>query len=355
MKNDKPRVSIIIPVYNTEKFLKRCIESVLNQSYTNIEIILINDGSTDTSGEICDEFAKKDDRIITIHQKNQGVSSARNTGLKYSTGQYIQFIDSDDSVNINMTNLLVHSIIKNKCDIAVCGYSTIGKEKKDVVYPSSLFERNEFLIASYINQTVSPLIWGSCNMIFKKQIIDDNSISFNHKYFMGEDGLFTLRYLEYCNKVYIIGESLYNYYQYIPEERISAMSHLSTDVYELRINYFSELFRILHLEIGERHKAELYQAFFDKVIAGLVRLGAYSEFYSKSEMLNRLKHVVNNELIILAVKKYKRKRKNDSIIIPWLVRFQLVNLLNFSLKIKGEKYIEKYGKRSFISSIYKNN
>ncbi|HJA50079.1 MAG TPA: glycosyltransferase, partial [Candidatus Fusicatenibacter intestinipullorum] len=97
---EKVKISVIIPVYNVEKYLKRCLDSVINQTYKNLEIILIDDGSTDNSGKICDEYAQKDERIIVIHKENGGVSSARNKGLDICIGDYISFIDSDDWINL---------------------------------------------------------------------------------------------------------------------------------------------------------------------------------------------------------------------------------------------------------------
>ena len=107
-----PEISIIVPVYNVEKYLKRCIDSILNQSFTDFELILVDDGSTDNSGEIIDEYAIKDERIKVIHKENGGLSSARNVGIEYSKGNYIAFVDSDDYINKNMYKILYKNAIK---------------------------------------------------------------------------------------------------------------------------------------------------------------------------------------------------------------------------------------------------
>ena len=104
------KVSIIVPIYNVEKYLSKCIESILSQTYKNIEIILVDDGSPDNSPQICDEYAKKDDRIIVIHKANGGVSSARNAGIDIATGKYIGFVDPDDYIENNMYELMVNKI-----------------------------------------------------------------------------------------------------------------------------------------------------------------------------------------------------------------------------------------------------
>lgn len=121
MKNS-PKVSIIVPIWNTEKYLKRCLDSIANQTYKNLEIILINDGSTDNSGKIADNYAKNDKRIKVIHQKNQGLSAARNSGLKIATGDFVTFVDSDDEIKPEMIAELLSAIEKTNSDIAICSF-----------------------------------------------------------------------------------------------------------------------------------------------------------------------------------------------------------------------------------------
>jgi glycosyltransferase involved in cell wall biosynthesis len=124
-------ISIIIPVYNVEKYLENCLNSVINQSYANLEIILVDDGSTDNSSKICDEYKKKDDRIKIIHKKNGGLSEARNIGIENSNGKYITFIDSDDTVELNYLEYLYKLIIENDADMSVCYFNIVnGKIKK---------------------------------------------------------------------------------------------------------------------------------------------------------------------------------------------------------------------------------
>ena len=113
-------ISVIIPVYNVEKYLKRCMDSVLKQTYSNIEIIIVDDGSTDTSGSLCDEYWKKDSRITVFHKENGGLSSARNFGLERVSGNYVCFIDSDDFIHENYISFMYDKIIKNDADICYC-------------------------------------------------------------------------------------------------------------------------------------------------------------------------------------------------------------------------------------------
>jgi glycosyltransferase involved in cell wall biosynthesis len=127
-RGDQMSISIIIPVYNAEKFLSKCLDSVKNQTYQDLEIILVNDGSTDRSGLICDEYAQKDKRFIVIHKENGGVSSARNAALNIASGKYIGFVDPDDWIEPCMFEKLYQLIIDHKADISICGYY---REKED--------------------------------------------------------------------------------------------------------------------------------------------------------------------------------------------------------------------------------
>ena len=127
------KVSIIIPVYNVQKYLRKCLDSIVNQTFKNIEIIIINDGSSDNSLNICKEYSKKDKRINIINKHNEGVSKARNTGLLYATGEYISFIDSDDWVEQNMIEELYNSITSNKADLCICNFIKENKNKRDYI------------------------------------------------------------------------------------------------------------------------------------------------------------------------------------------------------------------------------
>ena len=133
-----PLISIIIPVYNVEKYLDKCINSVLMQTYKNIEILLINDGSTDSSGQICESYAKKDSRIKVIHKENGGLSDARNVGIEHSTGSYIMFVDSDDYIDCNMASVLYNLLNSTNSDMAICNCTKVDEEYNMLTTPSSV-------------------------------------------------------------------------------------------------------------------------------------------------------------------------------------------------------------------------
>ena len=148
----KPMVSVIVPVYNAEQTLRRCVSSILDQQYTDLELLLVNDGSTDASGEICDEFAARDARVTVLHQKNAGVSTARNHALEQAQGTYLQFLDSDDWITPDATRSLVRAAEAHRCDLVIADfYRVVGERlsRKGDIDEDGLLTREEY--AAYIS------------------------------------------------------------------------------------------------------------------------------------------------------------------------------------------------------------
>lgn len=127
-----PKISIIVPVYNVEKYLEKCVRSILAQTFTDFELILVDDGSPDSSGAMCDQFAKQDERVKVIHKENGGLSDARNAGIEIATGEYLGFIDSDDYIADDMYELLYTNIVKEDADLSICGIYDVYEGKEPV-------------------------------------------------------------------------------------------------------------------------------------------------------------------------------------------------------------------------------
>ena len=166
-----PLISVIVPVYKVEKYLNQCIESVLAQTYQNLEIILVDDGSPDRSGEICEEYAKKDTRIRVLHKSNGGLSTARNTGLQIISGAYIAFLDSDDYLAPDMYETLYRELIENDADIAVCGFVKIFEdghtEIENAFEKKELFSGKELLDVFLVDDKIGSQ---SCNKLFNAKL-----------------------------------------------------------------------------------------------------------------------------------------------------------------------------------------
>lgn len=170
-------ISIIIPVYNVEKYLKKCVNSIINQTYTDFELILVDDGSTDNSGKICDEYSKKDSRVIVIHQRNQGTAVARNTGLDLVHGEYIIFIDADDYIESDCLRILTNSIKDTDCECCICGYQVIDESYN---LKEKVFFENSFTISGveaikerYISEDIRINIINPWGKIFKREVWED--------------------------------------------------------------------------------------------------------------------------------------------------------------------------------------
>ena len=204
-------ISIIIPVYNTAHYLDLCLESVLEQSYTDWECILVDDGSTDNSGEICDKWGKRDNRFVIIHQKNQGVSSARNHGLEKSKGEFICFIDSDDWVEPMYLSHLYDGMKNNEeVDMVVSGFISEG-DKSEFIKPQKkqiikLRPEETKDIMENINLLYSP--WGILN---RASVIKDNLLCFPIDMSFGEDTTFNYLYLRHVQGIIFIPEADYHY------------------------------------------------------------------------------------------------------------------------------------------------
>lgn len=172
-------ISVIVPIYNVEKYLPTCIESILNQTYKDLEILLIDDGSTDNSGKICDEYAERDNRCIVIHQQNKGVSETRNTGLNHATGEYISFIDSDDYIHPQMLEILYETLQKGAYDFAIVAHKKVfNKLEKINISVASIntisLNRDALMLGLYnkthISESDFQAVW---NKLYKKTLLKD--------------------------------------------------------------------------------------------------------------------------------------------------------------------------------------
>lgn len=218
---EKPLISIIVPVYNVEKYLRQCIESILAQSYKNIEIILVDDGSKDRSGDICDEYKIKHPNIKVIHKENAGLGFARNSGLKLVGGKYVTFIDSDDWASQELIEHLYKAMIENSVDFCKSGFQHVRNNGEIVSvkrYQNTLFEGNKAakeLLPRMIGsapQRHDSLEMCVCGVLYNTEIIKENKIEFpSERVLISEDLVFNIDYLQYANGACSIDSVDYNY------------------------------------------------------------------------------------------------------------------------------------------------
>lgn len=177
----KDLISVIVPVYNVKDYIKECLDSIINQTYKNIEIIIVDDGSTDSSGKICDEYAKKDKRIQVIHQPNSGLAASRNNGISLSRGKYLSFIDSDDIIHSQMIELLHKELINNNCDISICKFQLFRDKytEKNENYNIEIMNQTEFLKKLMIDKKITSHAW---NKLYRKAIFKGTNYPVGKKY-----------------------------------------------------------------------------------------------------------------------------------------------------------------------------
>ena len=204
-----PLISIIVPIYNSEKYLYRCVDSILEQSFSDFELLLINDGSKDDSGRICDEYFAKDNRVRVFHKENGGASSARNCGLDWAIGKYICFIDADDWIDKDYLKQLMPA---DGVDMVVCSLKYEGEKIRHLCISDS--QRNRKVIEDTLHQMLEHMVICSpCCKMMRRDLIERNNIRFDVKVSAGEDMLFVYDYFSVgLNKIVTISSPLYHYY-----------------------------------------------------------------------------------------------------------------------------------------------
>ena len=236
-------ISVIVPIYNVQNYIEKCLKSISNQTYKNIEIILVNDASTDNSLKICKKIQEQDARIKIIDLKiNKGVSNARNVGLENAIGKYICFIDSDDYIEKDMIENMVKNIEKTDSDISICNFKKNIKEKNNSNYLET-YNKEELLKKIMGRKFFQGFVW---NKLYKRDIIEKYGLNFKEDIFICEDLLFNCEYISKINKGVFDGKKLYNYVQrkdsaYNGEFKESWMSILKAYKYIYYINKKNKL------------------------------------------------------------------------------------------------------------------
>ena len=234
-------ISVVIPVYNVQKYLKNCLDSVVNQTYKNLQIIIIDDGSTDSSGAICDEYAEKDSRIVVIHQKNQGAGSAKNSGLELIKGDYFSIIDSDDYIELNTYEKMIEYMEKNNVDMVQCLFRKKYMDGSvNVKYLSGETDKQKMSATDFLqgmlNDWKYAVFW---NKLFKRELLADVRFPENRKI---DDEFFTYKLVCNAKDVLNVTDIFYNY----RIRKTSVMNESKNDrLISDRIDCFDERFKII--------------------------------------------------------------------------------------------------------------
>lgn len=321
-------ISVVVPIYNSEKYLKKCLESIGGQEYINLEVLLIDDGSADNSGAICAEFAEQDDRFKYFHQINAGVSAARNTGLANANGEYICFVDSDDWLNADHIKSLYDAITKSGADLAVCGISVADGEK---TVCTVTHEYNEVLdqagVASDYLHNGKTMLWNSpCNKLFRKKKICE---PFDESMRCGEDCAFVMRYMERCDKIAITKSIGYNYFQ--PQQ--AGIKYPKNDARQCFL-YSQSVGSFLMSCTEEAGYKEAYERFVCGNVCRDAAILAKTRPFQEAKKL--VKEFYNYPVFcqVLRNKSWKGLGKKYSV-VGWLMKLRMVNLMIILSKIQS--------------------
>ncbi len=321
-------LSVIVPVYNAEKWLNRCIDSILEQSYKNFELILVNDGSKDASGEICDDYAKKDQRITVIHKANAGVSEARNTGIEIAQGDYIIFIDSDDAIVDGYFASAVAGM-ETGVDWFICGAKEILFSGGNIVSESSfqldLPQRTTILdlYSAVDNGIASAFVNCPCFRAYKTDIIKENALSFDPSLSLGEDIYFNLSYAKFAKEIFIDKNEYYLYYR---ENTTSLTKRFFETKYEDSIKIYDEWRRtITELGASEDTLKRFENLYLRVMFSNIVHV--YTHTKDRVKRKEMIKKVINNEWV------RKSKTYGDGTFVVRMTTFFIVKKISFMVSI----------------------
>lgn len=336
-----PLISIVIPVYNVEKYLKICVDSVIKQTYENIEIILVDDGSTDSSSYICDMLSKEDKRIYVIHKKNEGLGLARNTGIDVAKGKYIIFIDSDDFVNETMVEDLLKASINNNCDTVKDGCKRVDENGN---YLFDIEVENQVFIGNSVVKKMLPRMIGSApdkkdsilmsawNVLYSMNLIRKYNLKFeSERKYISEDIIFNLSYFKYSKGVALINNCNYRY-------RInnnSLTGSYKKDRFKLsKILFKKEKELMIELGIFELSELRWIRNFFTYVLMCIKQENTSISGMKFKDALKNIKEICNDSFLKNAIEKFPiNKLGFKQRFFIYLLKYKCVRLLYITTRL----------------------
>lgn len=322
MMNDL--ISIIIPIYNTEEYLARCLDSIINQSYKNLEIILVDDGSTDLSKEICNNYLKKDKRIKYFKKENGGLSSARNYGIKKANGKYIGFVDSDDVISLDMFSILYNNLINTSSDMSIC---EVVRFKDTVNFINSnnvkIYNSKDILKIILEDKKICNF---AVNKLYKKELMKDIEYPIG-KY--QEDVGTTYKFIKNAKKIVYSDSKLYGYY-----------SRSDSITKSLNTKFVYDYFEMIEKRAKDLKKMDIDE-YLDLNKENVI-LGIFIDLSQNKKILrdNKFSEYMNNKLIELK-KLHKTTKRLNTLKHNILINILLFNkniflqLMNIYIKLKG--------------------
>ena len=293
MTMPNPTISVIVPVYKAEKYLEECVRSILAQTFGDFELILVEDGSPDRCGEICDRLAEQDRRITVIHKKNEGVSIARNTGIDRARGAYLTFVDSDDTLDEGFLEAALSDLERSGTDLYISGLLMETWENGKIVstqrYANS--DTKTYSVRQLLEQRdldyPQICICGPCCKLYKKSIVEEYGVRFPAEITSGEDTCFVLDVLAHCGDVYFAKDCFYHYRRGNEE---SLFSRFHADTYEITKFVYSKMRSVMNgAGCGKTAMERFEGLYFDNMVGGIHE---YYRFHSQTDRRTRLRQII---------------------------------------------------------------
>ena len=346
-----PKISVIVPVYNVEKYLEKCVNSILNQTFKDFELILIDDCSPDNSGRMCDEF--NDERIKVIHlKKNEGISNVRNTGLQATKGEYIFFVDSDDFIGADTLKEVVEIIDENNSDIVIFGYKKILeidgaiKSEQDVSYKDCNLKSKKEIADVVLDLKKLTLIDAACNKFYKASVIKNNNLKYPYGEIY-EDTEFNLQILSYINSMTVINKCYYNYMQRESSGSITKSYNPKKIVYlKKRCETLNNYLKSQNLFNGENEKICNY-FYLKYIFSCFIDLSFPNCSLSKKEKIAFINSEINDDSYLNVINNVSADGKIDKIIIK-IAKTKNKNIIYFFSKLM---YIVKFKMQKLFAKI----
>ncbi|MBM7635987.1 glycosyltransferase family 2 protein [Streptococcus saliviloxodontae] len=343
-------ISIIIPIYNVEQYLEQCLESIRNQTFSEFEVILVNDGSTDNSAKICEAYCRIDHRFRLFHKQNEGQGIARNFGISMANGQWLTFVDSDDYLDKNYLELLVKpTTMINSIDLVIGGYKKVDNEEQvfyKEIYPERTVSTQELshkILGAIPDRedSIKGTVW---NSLYKTDIISSNNITFqSERVFFSEDTLFNLDYLKYSKENYLVSSDAYCY-----RLNLSSTStkfdgkklQLINDYYHYVLNRFGEDDREAKIRVSKIYLVNLKRVIFQEKIN--------PKNYHLRDILKNIREILSDNTVREVLSDYPINQLNNrkSQVIFQLCKYKQAMLLSYLIWNgigRDKRYVKEKG------------
>lgn len=335
-------VSVIIPVYNEFGVLPRCLDSMLGQTHSELEIILVDNGSTDGSADVCDAYAARDGRVRALHIPRSNAYVARNAGMAVASGEYLQFIDADDYVKPELTAVLLDAIRREKTDLSVCGATDlfvrddfIVSQSPGVALPPGRMRGLDFLRLFTRSRDHSRIVvlW---NKLYLRRVIEQHHIAFREDVTSGGDALFNIQYLKRCGDVFVIPEPYYIYVHGLTADSATCENRYFPHLLEYRLIVCRDLVEALEPSSDSRELRILHNALANVMIAGIVKYCRSDAVFTRQEIVRRLSALSREPDVLQWLADY-RPRPGQSRLLPFFLKHGWMRLLFRLARYKADK------------------